>query len=135
MEPRALFFVIDRIRMMFDLDSDWAVVAKTLRNDAALAQLVDAESGLRVPGCWSDFELTVRAILGQQNSFKEAATLAGRVVKACGQLVCRRKRPHAFIPNGGDPCGCQSCERRRATVYCGDAPRIRAGRLRWTDPV
>jgi AraC family transcriptional regulator of adaptative response / DNA-3-methyladenine glycosylase II len=84
-EPSALFFVIDRIRMMFDLDSDWAVVAKTLRNDATLAQLVDAESGLRVPGCWSDFELTVRAILGQQNSFKAAATLAGRVVKACGQ--------------------------------------------------
>lgn len=83
--PTTLFFVIDRIRVMLDLDSDWAVIAKALRNDAALAQLVDAESGVRAPGCWNDFEFAVRAILGQQRSVKETTALAGRVAKACGQ--------------------------------------------------
>jgi AraC family transcriptional regulator of adaptative response / DNA-3-methyladenine glycosylase II len=31
-----------------------------------LANSVEADPGLRVPGCWNGFELAVRAILGQQ---------------------------------------------------------------------
>jgi AraC family transcriptional regulator, regulatory protein of adaptative response / DNA-3-methyladenine glycosylase II len=38
-----------------------------------------------VPGCWSGFELAVRAILGQQITVKGATALAGRIVKAFGQ--------------------------------------------------
>ena len=84
-ELRALYFVIDRIRAMFDLDSDWAVIARALRNDPFLARLVDAESGLRVAGWWSGFELTTRAILRQQISVQAAATMAGSVAKAFGK--------------------------------------------------
>jgi len=50
-----------------------------------LAKRVEAEPGLRVPGCWNGFELATRAILGQQVSVKGATTLAGRVVKTFGQ--------------------------------------------------
>ena len=45
-----------------------------------LAQL----SGLRVPGAWDTFELSVRAILGQQVTVKGATTLAGRIVEKFG---------------------------------------------------
>jgi AraC family transcriptional regulator, regulatory protein of adaptative response / DNA-3-methyladenine glycosylase II len=84
-DPRLLFCVIERVRAMFDLNADWAVIAKTLRSDAAMAARVHAEPGLRVPGCWDPFELTIRAILGQQLSVKAATTLAGRLAQAYGK--------------------------------------------------
>jgi len=84
-DPRALFFIIGRVRAMFDLSADWSLIAKALRADALLARSVQAEAGLRVPGCWNGFELTTRAILGQQVSVKAATTLAGRIAAAFGQ--------------------------------------------------
>ena len=84
-DSRALFAIIERIRMMFDLNADWATVARTLRSDLALAPRLDAAPGLRVPGCWDGFELAIRAILGQQVSVKGATTLSGRLVRAFGR--------------------------------------------------
>jgi 3-methyladenine DNA glycosylase/8-oxoguanine DNA glycosylase len=62
-----------------------------LGRDPLLAPLVAARPGLRVPGTWDPFELSVRAILGQQVSVRGARTLAGRLVAAFG-------RP---LPGGG----------------------------------
>ena len=36
------------------------------------------------PGAWDDFELAVRAVLGQQISVKGASTLAGRIAQRFG---------------------------------------------------
>ena len=83
--PRSLFFIVERIRAMFDLNADWAAIVQGLETDPALAALVDAHPGLRVPGCWTGFELATRAILGQQVSVKSATTLAGRIVRTFGQ--------------------------------------------------
>jgi AraC family transcriptional regulator of adaptative response / DNA-3-methyladenine glycosylase II len=84
-DPGSLFFITERIRAMFDLNADWAAIAQGLKTDPALAERIQADSGLRVPGCWNGFELTVRAILGQQVSVKGATTLAGRLAKTFGQ--------------------------------------------------
>jgi AraC family transcriptional regulator of adaptative response / DNA-3-methyladenine glycosylase II len=84
-DPRSLFFIIERIRAMFDLNADWAAIVQTLRIDPVLTEPVDAAPGLRVPGCWNGFELAVRAILGQQITVKGATALAGRIVRAFGQ--------------------------------------------------
>jgi AraC family transcriptional regulator, regulatory protein of adaptative response / DNA-3-methyladenine glycosylase II len=84
-DPRSLFFIVERIRAMFDLSADWAAIVPSLRVDPVLARRVDAEPGLRVPGCWSGFELAIRAILGQQITVKGATTLAGVLVKTFGQ--------------------------------------------------
>jgi AraC family transcriptional regulator of adaptative response / DNA-3-methyladenine glycosylase II len=83
-DSRALFFIIERLRAMFDLNADWAVIAKTLRTDPELATRVDQEPGLRVPGCWSGFELAVRAILGQQVSVAAATSMAGQLAHEFG---------------------------------------------------
>jgi AraC family transcriptional regulator, regulatory protein of adaptative response / DNA-3-methyladenine glycosylase II len=80
----ALFLIIERIRAMFDLSADWLDIARTLRSDPVLAQFVQAAPGLRVPGSWDGFELTVRAILGQQVSVASARAVAGRVVAQFG---------------------------------------------------
>ena len=102
-DPRSLFFITERIRSMFDLNADWAAIAKTLKADPVMAAQIEAAPGLRVPGCWNGFELAVRAILGQQVSVKGATTLAGRLVKDFGQkfagapgLTHVFPQPHAF---------------------------------------
>jgi AraC family transcriptional regulator, regulatory protein of adaptative response / DNA-3-methyladenine glycosylase II len=84
-DPSLLFLIIERIRAMFDLNADWIDIARSLKSDPALASRVDAAPGIRVPGCWDGFELTARAILGQQVSVKGATTLAGRIACAFGR--------------------------------------------------
>jgi AraC family transcriptional regulator, regulatory protein of adaptative response / DNA-3-methyladenine glycosylase II len=83
-DPKALYFIIERIRAMFDLNADWIAIARALNADPVLAARLKLHPGLRVPGCWSGFELGVRAILGQQISVREATTLAGRLVNKFG---------------------------------------------------
>jgi AraC family transcriptional regulator of adaptative response / DNA-3-methyladenine glycosylase II len=45
------------------------------------------ENGTRLPGCFDPFEVTVRAVLGQQISVKAASTLTSRIVRAIGPPV------------------------------------------------
>ena len=87
-EPRSLFYIIERIRAMFDLDADWPTIARTLGGDPDLAALVSSHPGLRVPGCWNGFEVATQAIIGQQIGTESADTLAGRMVRAFGQPFC-----------------------------------------------
>jgi AlkA N-terminal domain/HhH-GPD superfamily base excision DNA repair protein len=90
-------FFIERVRAMFDLNADWPIIVKTLQTDASLARWIAAEAGLRAPGCWNGFELTVRAILGHQVSVKAATTFAGRIVTAYGRRFTRANgRTHVF---------------------------------------
>ena len=95
-DPRALFAIVQSIRKMFDLNADWATIGRTLNKDAALAKLVAASPGLRVPGAWNGFELTTRAILGQQVTVKGATTLAGRLVQRFGRTVSDNGTSHLF---------------------------------------
>jgi AraC family transcriptional regulator of adaptative response / DNA-3-methyladenine glycosylase II len=87
-EPRLLFFIIERIRAMFDVDADCGTVARTLGADPELAPYVRSHPGIRVPGCWNGFELATRAVIGQQISEGAANALAGRMVKAFGRPFC-----------------------------------------------
>lgn len=71
-------------RRLLDLDADPAAVDAVLAADAALAPLVAAAPGRRVPGGPDAAELAVRAVLGQQVSTAAAATHTGRLVRAHG---------------------------------------------------
>jgi len=83
----ALPVVTERIRRLFDLDADPAVIGAHLAADPVMAKLVAARPGLRVPGAWDGFELAVRAVLGQQISVGAATALAGRLVAAYGDTL------------------------------------------------
>nr|WP_255596398.1 AlkA N-terminal domain-containing protein [Cellulomonas sp. C5510] len=76
--------VVGRVRRWLDLDADPSLVAAVLAEDDALAPLVAARPGLRVPGTVDGYELAVRAVLGQQVSVEAARTLTARVVAAYG---------------------------------------------------
>jgi AraC family transcriptional regulator, regulatory protein of adaptative response / DNA-3-methyladenine glycosylase II len=86
-DPRALFLIIERIRAMFDVNADWAAIVRSLGTDPVLAERIAAKPGLRVPGCWSGFELAIRAIVGQQITVKGATALAGRLVEKFGEPI------------------------------------------------
>jgi AraC family transcriptional regulator, regulatory protein of adaptative response / DNA-3-methyladenine glycosylase II len=83
----ALPMIIARLRRMFDLGADPAVIGAVLSQDPVLAPLIAARPGLRVPGAWDAFELGVRAIAGQQITVGAATKLTGRIVEQCGVLL------------------------------------------------
>jgi AraC family transcriptional regulator of adaptative response / DNA-3-methyladenine glycosylase II len=80
----ALPLIIARLRRVFDLAADPLSIGTHLARDPALANLVAARPGLRVPGAWDGFEQAVRAVLGQQITVSGARALAGKLVTAYG---------------------------------------------------
>lgn len=78
--------VLARIRHLFDLYCDPDAIYETLTsmNDIHPDLCI---SGTRLPGCFDTFELTVRAVLGQQITVKAAGTLATRLAQTYGTSV------------------------------------------------
>ena len=82
-----VFQAVRSAREMLDLDAPIDDIHDVLRADQHLAGLLRRRPGVRVPGAWDGFELTVRAILGQQVSVRAATTLAGRIAARYGEPV------------------------------------------------
>ena len=97
---KALPSVVARLRRVLDLNADISAIGAHLSGDPRLAPLIAARPGLRVPGAWDGFELTVRAVLGQQITVSAATGLAGKLVRAHGTPLALADAPahltHAF---------------------------------------
>jgi AraC family transcriptional regulator, regulatory protein of adaptative response / DNA-3-methyladenine glycosylase II len=85
--PRALLFIVERVRRIFDLGADPAVIRQHLIGDPLLRRALTRHPGLRTPGAWDGLELAVRAVLGQQISVAAASTVAGRIAALFGSAV------------------------------------------------
>jgi AraC family transcriptional regulator of adaptative response / DNA-3-methyladenine glycosylase II len=83
----SIFPIVQRCREIFDLDAPMQEIAAVLSRDAVLKSRLRTHPGIRVPGAWDGFELTVRAVLGQQVSVKAATTMAGRIARTYGEAV------------------------------------------------
>jgi AraC family transcriptional regulator of adaptative response / DNA-3-methyladenine glycosylase II len=79
--------VAKSVSTVFDVNAPVDRIHDALGKDPLLASLLENHPGVRVPGAWDGFELTVRAILGQQISVKAATTIAGRIAKRYGDPV------------------------------------------------
>jgi AraC family transcriptional regulator of adaptative response / DNA-3-methyladenine glycosylase II len=82
-DHKLLMPLVARIRRMFDLDANPAVICATLHKDPVLAPLVDRFPGIRAPGSWSLFESSIRSIVGQQVSTVAARSICSRLAAAC----------------------------------------------------
>jgi AraC family transcriptional regulator of adaptative response / DNA-3-methyladenine glycosylase II len=89
-DVRTLTDTVTRCRRLLDADADPLAVDTTLAEDPALAPLVAARPGLRVPGSVDGFELAVRTVLGQQVSTRAARTFAARLVERFGKPLDTR---------------------------------------------
>jgi AraC family transcriptional regulator of adaptative response / DNA-3-methyladenine glycosylase II len=79
--------ILVRLRHLFDLDALPDIIAGHLALDPRLAASLAHYPGLRVPGAFDSFELSMRAILGQQVSVRAASTLAGRFTSRFGEQI------------------------------------------------
>ena len=145
--------IIARLRRVFDLAADPLAIAAHLAKDPALAPLVAARPGLRVPGAWDGFELAVRAVLGQQITVAAAVRLAGRwsprIRRAPGASRDRRADPRlpaaarAWRARTWPPSACRGAGRPRCPPWrprsspirmlFGAQPRARRGHPRGCD--
>jgi len=76
--------VVERVRRLFDLDSDFQEISRDLGVDLKMKHLLANVAGLRLPGAFDPFEAAVRAMVGQQVSVKGATTVIGRIVSCYG---------------------------------------------------
>jgi len=97
-DPRTLPFIVDRVRRLFDLGADPAVIGEQLGVDPLLGQALARHPGIRTPGAWDGFELAVRAILGQQVSVRAATTIAGRMASMFGSSVVEGRGLERLFP-------------------------------------
>jgi AraC family transcriptional regulator of adaptative response / DNA-3-methyladenine glycosylase II len=82
---RDLAPAVQRCRRLLDLDADPTAVDNVLGADPALAPLVSARPGVRIPGSVDGSEIAVRAIVGQQVSVAGARSLASQLVAKLGK--------------------------------------------------
>jgi AraC family transcriptional regulator of adaptative response / DNA-3-methyladenine glycosylase II len=94
-----VFKVVQRVREMLDLDAPVDDIRDTFSADEQLGKIIARWPGIRVPGAWDGFELTVRAILGQQVSVKAATTIAGRIAERYGEAIEAPLSTHARSDN------------------------------------
>lgn len=81
--------IYNRVRRMFDLDTDFTAINEKFIQDSLLSQGMENGHVPRLPIAFYPFEFVIRAILGQQISVKAATTLAARVTeKAAIQCEC-----------------------------------------------
>ncbi len=130
-----LVHLITNLRRLFDLDADPSVVDAALARDRTLRPLVRNRRGIRVPGAIDPFEVSVRAVLGQQVSVRGATTLAGRLVERFGVPVPgigALGLTHLF-PDAATLAGADLTEigltRARARAVGGLATAVATGRL------
>lgn len=85
--PAVLSASVQQLRDLFDLTASPADIADHLGTDPLLKEVVRKHPGLRIPGCWSMFETTARAVIGQQVSVRAATTVLGRLVGRYGRRL------------------------------------------------
>jgi AraC family transcriptional regulator of adaptative response / DNA-3-methyladenine glycosylase II len=120
--PRALLRIVERVRRLFDLAADPAVIADHLGSDGLLARPLAAHPGIRTPGAWDGFEVAVRAILGQQVSVRAATTIAGRIAAMFGGAISEHDPIDRLFPT---PAELASAPLERAGVMPSRATTIR----------
>ena len=78
--------VISRVKSLFDLNCDPYIIYENLMSMKEINPELPV-LGTRLPGCFNPFEMSVRAVLGQQITVKAASTIAGRLVNAYGKPI------------------------------------------------
>lgn len=78
--------VLARIRALFDTNCDPVEIFEKLQTMNAVSPQLPVP-GIRLPGCFEPFEMSVRAILGQQITVKAARTLAMRFAEKFGEKI------------------------------------------------
>jgi AraC family transcriptional regulator of adaptative response / DNA-3-methyladenine glycosylase II len=137
--PQALLFIVERVRRIFDLGADPAIIDEHLGADPLLRGILAKHPGLRTPGAWDGFELAVRAILGQQISVAAATTIAGRLASFFGSAVVDGGGLNRLFPTPAQlanaPVERAGVVRARAEAIRTLARRVADGSIAFSSPI
>ncbi len=86
-DPKVLFTVVNRVRKMFDLNSDPLLISNQFSTFPFLKSLLEEFPGLRIASGWDPFEIAIGTILGQVVSVKQATTLVEELIKNYGNEI------------------------------------------------
>lgn len=84
--PDGIPALVRRVRRLFDLDADLAAMQAALASDATLAPLMARRPGLRLPGAWDGFELTVAQLLAKSAEACEPGHLLPNLIGTLGEV-------------------------------------------------
>jgi AraC family transcriptional regulator, regulatory protein of adaptative response / DNA-3-methyladenine glycosylase II len=87
-DPTVLFTVVNRVRKMFDLNSDPLLISNQFALFPFLTELWEEFPGLRIGRGWDPFEIAIGTLLGQVVSVKQASRLMGDLVQHYGEKIC-----------------------------------------------
>nr|WP_206790063.1 AlkA N-terminal domain-containing protein [Amycolatopsis sp. MtRt-6] len=121
---RDLGSAVSRVRRLLDLDADPAAVTRVLGADPALALLVAAVPGIRVPGAVDGEELLLRALLSEVPPGEEMPGEWG---------VTRLFPTAAQVATTGHPVAAALAEGRLDVHVGRDAAELRAELLTYVD--
>jgi AraC family transcriptional regulator of adaptative response / DNA-3-methyladenine glycosylase II len=82
-----LFSISQKLRKMFDIDSDPILIANSFFMNKGLKKLWKNNPGLRIARGWDIFEQIICTILGQLVSVKQARILVAQLVENYGETV------------------------------------------------
>lgn len=86
-DPKVLFTLVNRVRSMFDLNSDPLLICNQFSLFPFLNNLWNEFPGLRIARGWDPFEIAVGTILGQVVSVQQACRLMWDIVKNYGEKI------------------------------------------------
>jgi AraC family transcriptional regulator, regulatory protein of adaptative response / DNA-3-methyladenine glycosylase II len=86
-DPKITSETVRRVRKMFDLDCDPALIAKSFEQIPLLATLCRRSPGLRLARGWDSFETAICSILGQLVSAGHRENLIGQLVSNYGEKI------------------------------------------------
>jgi AraC family transcriptional regulator of adaptative response / DNA-3-methyladenine glycosylase II len=90
--------LVSRVRRLFDLDADPTAVDAALSAHPAVAPLVAATGGIRVPGAADPHEMLIRAMIGQQITVAAARTALTALTAELGSAWRRMTASTASFP-------------------------------------
>ncbi|EDK72490.1 transcriptional regulator, AraC family [candidate division TM7 genomosp. GTL1] len=102
--------ILMKVRRLFDLDANPSVITTVLTNDPYLKPFLADNPGVRVPGCWDNFEMLIRAVVGQQVSVSAATTVMRRLVERIGST------PDTLAASSADEIASIGMPLKRATT-------------------
>ena len=122
-DTRQLLRVVQRVRHMFDLDSDPVLIANAFTQSKFLASLQGRYPGARLARGFDPFETAVATILGQVISVTHTSRLMTQLVERYGEeiqhpILGERVRvfPRAHILAESDLYGLSITRQKRSTI-------------------
>lgn len=86
-ETKLLYKIVQRVRQMFDLDSDPILISNAFEFAPPLQKLNKKCPGLRIARGWDAFETSICTILGQLVSISHANQLVRKLIETYGESI------------------------------------------------